>query len=334
MARGRNNNKLTKRKKFQPAVMQMEFIVPTGTSYIDLSLAASIVNRRAYKQQNTNWAVASFEFLSSGSGSVAIAKLPETWVYHNAYEKSWALWNKMNDQVLDDEPSIQGKYHDFKIYLDDNMRQQSIQCTANPAGTILTPSFTDPATGLPASTLADFTGAAAPRANWDYSTIQIPYDGAAPGATTEYFLHGVGADTADSKGLIDGYALSRSRPQEQDPNVPLAEGWMNELFDLGENNEEIRDDLVDDNDRPPYALIGAASVRETYPGGSEEFDAPQLHGFCNFTATTVSAKNSIQGGMFANGLIAIANNTGGSMNLLLHMMPGDHRGYLCEELIS
>ncbi len=328
MARGRNNNKLTKRKKFQPAVMQMSFTVPTGVSYIDLSLAASIVNRRAYKQQNTNWAVGEFEILNSGGGlgQVAIAKLPETWVFRNAYEKSWALWNKMNDQVLDDEPSIQGKYHDFKIYLDDDMRQQTIQDSANPVGKILTPA--DVGGNF---TKADFSAAAPPRADWDYSTIQIPNEPS--GVAVEYSLHAVGPDTADSKGLIDGYALSRSRPQEQDPNVPLAEGWMNELFDLGENNEEIRDDLVDDNDRPPYALIGATSVRETYPGGSEEFPVAQIHSFCQFTATTVSSKNRIMGGMFGAGLMTINNSTGSNITMILHMLPGDHRGYLCEELI-
>ncbi len=326
MARGRNNNKMTKRKKLQPAVMQIEFSVPTGLSYIDLALCASIVNRRAYKQQNTNWAVGQIELLGGvgSTGLFAIGKLPETWVYRNAYEKSWALWNKMNDQVLDEEPSIQGKYHDFKIYLDDNMRQQSIQSSTNPGGKILTPFAGD-------WTLADFTAAAAPRANWDYSTIQIPNE--PTGTAVEYSLHAIGPDTADSKGLIDGYALSRSRPQEQDPNVPLAEGWMNELFDLGENNEEIRDDLVDDNDRPPYALMGAGTVRETYPGGSEEFPVQQVHGFCNFTTTTVSSKNVIQGGMFQNGLMVLNNDTDSSVNMLLHMMPGDHRGYLCEELI-
>ncbi len=328
MARGRNNNKMTRRKKFQPAVMQMDLQVPAGTSYVDLALCASLLNRRGYKQENTNWAVASFEFLSAGvsSGTVVIGKLQETWVLENAYEKSMVLWNKMQDQVLDDEPSIKGKYHDFKVYMNDEMRQQTPQSQGNPTGKILTPIVGD-------WTGADFTGVASPRADWDYSTLQIPND-PTTGLTDEYYMHVLGPDTADSKGLIDGYALSRSRPQEQDPNVPLAEGWMNELFDVGENNEEIRDDLVEQNDRPPYALIGAASVREAYPGGSEEFMTAQVHGFCNFTTTTVSSKNSIQGGMFGLGLIKIQNNTAGDLQLLIHMMPGDHRGYLCEELIQ
>lgn len=323
MARGRNRNKMT---RTQPAAMQIELIVPSGTSYVDLNLCASLVNRRAYKQENTNWMISGFEFLASSAatGTVVIGKLQETWITENAYKKSRALWNEMQNQVLDDEPGIQGKYHDFKVYLNDDMRQQTIQSDGNPGGKILTPF-------IGGWTLADFTGAAPPRADWDWSTIQIPND-SAPGTTDEYRLHVVGPDTASSKGLITGYAKSRSRPQEQDPNVPTGEGWMTELFDVGNNDEEIRDDLVDQNDRPPYALFGAASSREVYPGGSEEYDDLQVHGFCNFTSTTVSSKNSIQGGMFGLGMMKLQNNTDIALNLLIHLVPGTHRGYMVEEL--
>lgn len=335
MAYRKSKGKLARRKKMQPAVMQLELQIPTGLSYIDLSLCASIVNRRGYKQENMNWAVSSFEFLgtASSSGTLAIAKLPETWIYSNAYQKSRALWHEMNDQVLDDEPGIQGKYHDFKIAMDANMVAQSVQCQATPGGRILTPRDTNGTL-----TTGDFTGAVMPRSDWNYSTIQIPNDPAS-GVTSEFSLHAVGpnqsvaaGDPVDSKGLIHGYAKARSRPQEQDPNVPLGEGWMNELFDVGENNEEIREDLVDDNDRPPYALIGAASQRESYPGGSEELPTAQIHGFCQFSSTTVSSKNSIQGGMFQNGLMVISNSTSGTINCLIHLLPGNNRGYLCEAM--
>lgn len=331
MASGRrNNNKMTRRKKLQPAVMQMELTVPTGTSYVDLALCSSLLNRRAYKQENTNWAVGGFEFLAATAttGTVVIAKLPETWVAENAYTKSRALWKEMQDQVLDNEPDIKGKYHDFKVFLDDAMRAEwassGIQTSTNAGGKILTPFVGD-------WTTADFTAAAAPRADWNWSEIQIPND-TAPGTTDDYYLHMLGADSTESKGMIHGYAKSRARPQEQDPNVPNGSGWMTELFDLGNNDEEIREDLEEQNDRPPYALLGAATIREAYPGGSEEFTTPQVHGFCNFTNTTVSAKNSIQGGMFGLGLLKIVNNTDASLSLLVHMVPGDHRGYMVEEM--
>lgn len=324
----RNSRRSNGMKKLQPAVMQMELQIPTGVSYIDLSLCASILNRRGYKQENLSWAVSSFEFLgnAASSGTVALAKLPETWVYDNAYQKSRALWHKMNDQVLDEEPSIQGKWHDFKIYLDDNMRQQTIQDALNPTGKILTPRDIDGN-----FTAGDFAGAVSPRTEWQYSQLTIPNDGGA-GVAVDYHLHAVGPNTVSSKGLIAGYARSRSRPQAQDPNVPTTESWMTDLFDVGDNLEELRDIIVEDNDRAPYPISPEQTSGDFYPGGSAELPTAQIHGFCQFSATTVSAKNRIQGGMFQNGLILISNSTDGVVNCLVHMIPGSNRGYLCEAM--
>ncbi len=321
MAR-RNNNKMTRR---QPAVLQINVTLPTGTSYIDLGLCASLLNRRAYKQHNTKWGVAEFEMLGSGSGTVVIGKLPETWVMENAYKKSKALWDKMNDQVLDEEPSIHGKYHDFKVYFDETMSGETIQTSNNLNGKILTPFVGGN------STTARFDGVGDIRGNWDWSKLTIPNDPTS-GDTSEYFMHVIGSDAAGSKGLIHGYGLSRTRPQAQDPNTPLAGGWMNDLFDVGEQLEELRTNLEDDNDRPPYAVAPHGSAVEAYPGGDSEFVGPQVHSFCNFTTTTVSGKNRIQGGMFNLGLIKVENNTGSEVNTIIHMMPGNHRGYLVGEM--
>ncbi len=322
MARGRNSNKMVRR---EPAVMQMNVVIPTGTSFIDLNLCASILNRRAYKQQNTNWAVAEFELLGSGIGTVTIGKLPETWVLENSYQKSLALWNKMNDQVLDDEPSIKGKYSDFKIYLNSDMQAETIQSIGNPAGKILTPvvggDFTQ----------GDYTGAAPPRADWEWSQLTIPND-PVTGTSTSYYIHVIGDDTPTSKGMIVGYAASRSRPQPNDPNIPTQNGWMTQLFDDGEQLDELKDIIEGDNNRPPYPVGSPSTATEFYPGGASELNGPQVHSFCEFTNTTVSGKNRIQGGMFGLGLIIIENSTGESLNTVIHMMPGNHRGYLVEEL--
>ena len=317
-------------RKLEPAVMQMEFVIPANTDvYLDLNLAASLINRRAYKQENTNWAVGKFEFLCNGLGTAAIAKLPETWIAQNAYKKSLALYNKMNDQVLEENEDIQGKYADYKVYLDTTMRGESIQTEGNPTGKIITPIVSLP-NGTQTHTVASFDESASPKANWDWSTIQIPNDGA-PGTTIEYDLHMVGDNTTDSMGIIDGYGLSRSRVQLEEPNTPGAGAsgdWMTALFDDGDKFEEIKSDLVNDNDRPPYAVGSPGGISEFYPGGANEFGGLQLHGFCIFTATTVSNKNVIEGGMFGLGMMAIANNTDASMNMLVHMVPGEHRGYM------
>lgn len=329
MAYRRSRGK-TRGRKPQPAVMQMTFELPASSAaYIDLALAASIANRRGYKQQDCNWVVGSFELfnpIETSNGTVTIQKLPETWVLDNAYAKSKAIWDRMNDQVLDQEPSIQGAYHDFKIAMDADQLVQTIQCDANPTGKILTPQ--DAFAGF---TKADFTGGVAPLADWNYSQITIPNDGGVGGATTSYYLHAVGDDGATSKSMIKGYARSRSRPLDPDPNVPTIEGWMTELFNDGEQLDELRDIIADDNDLVPYALAGAATSLEYYPGGSLEQPTLQMHSLCNFTATTVSQKNSIMGGMFRNGLMKITNQVDNAVVLICHMVPGDHRGYMVEE---
>lgn len=326
----RNTRRSNGMKKLQPAVMQMQFTVPANShAYLDLALATSIANRRAYKQENVSYAVSRFEFLkpvgSAATGNVSVFKLPETWTYDNAYQKGRALWHKMNEQVLDDEPSIRGKYSDFKILMDVGMLSDTVQDSMNPTGKILTP--VDEGGVL---TNADFNAPTTIRADWNYSQLTIPNDtGAAP---ADYYITGVGPDTTTTKSLIHGYGLSRSRPQSQDPNVPADVGWMTELFDDGDQLEDLREIIEDDNDRPPYAVGPHGNANEFYPGGAAEFPTLQVHSFCSFSTTTVSAKNTIMGGLFQNGLIKLYNNTEADLTMIVHMMPGTHRGYLCEAM--
>lgn len=326
----RNTRRSNGKKKLQPAVMQMMFIVPANsTSYIDLALAASIVNRRAYKQENMSYAVSRFELLkppeSEQDGVVSIFKMPETWVYDNAYQKGRALWHKMNEQVLDTEPSIKGKYSDFKIYMDIAHTVETIQDQTNPTGRILTP-----VTAGEIPTEADFSGTGTVRADWNYSQVTIP--NVALTTSEDYYLTGTQYDTPTTKSLIHGYALSRSRPQTQDPNIPADIGWMTDLFDDGNQLEDLREIIEDDNDRPPYAVGPHGDTDEYYPGGALEFNGLQIHSACNFTPSSVSNKNTIMGGMFQNGLIQVNNTVDVAMTMILHMMPGTYRGYLAEEM--
>jgi len=336
MAYKRSNGKLQRRKP-TPAQMTLSFISQPGASWLDLNLAASIANRRGYKQQGSDWVVAGFTLYTGTTGAMSIWKAPDTWVVDNAYTKAMALHKEMQEQVLADEPDIQGKWHDFKVYLDSNMTAETIQCAADPTGRILTPVTEQFGTGLiqvPAVgqtdslTTADFTGAAAPKADWSWSKLQIPNDPAS-GTTAEYVMHLIGPDTPTSKGLVAGYALSRSRPNDNEPNVPRVEGWMNELFDVGENNEEIRDDIVADNDQPPYALFPGSSTSEAYPGGSTEQTGLHLHSASSVTGTTVGGITNIRGGNFKCGLMKLFNVGLTDCIVQVHLVPGNNRGYLC-----
>lgn len=325
MARGRNNNKMTRRGKTQPAVLTLSFVAPQGESYVDLWLAASIANRRFYKQ-GAKPVVAGMTLYTNNNGVFSTFVLPDTWVMENAYTKTRALWNEMNDQVLDTEPGIQGRYHDFKILMDAGMAAATIQDSNNLAGTILTP-----VDELGNYTAGDFNGAVTPIADWNYSQLTIPND-PAPGTTSEYSIHAVGADTPTSKGMIAGYELSRSRPAAVEPSVPGAQGWMTELFDVGDQLDELRDNIEDENDRAPYPVAPSVSNDAFYPGGTNEFSGLQVHDSAIVSSTTVGGKTMIPGVVPQCGLLKFNNATGATATIQIHLVPGNHRGYLCEEM--
>ena len=328
-----------KRKKIEPAVMNLSFTAPAvGTNYIDLSRAASIVNRRFYRQ-GINWSVAGFTVTATGQttgpGSITICKVPTTWVSYNSWVKSKAMWDQMNDLVLEQEPGIEGRYADFKVFMNSGMRSAVVQTdiTSPQDGEILVP--TDCMYSLP----SDFGS------EWAYSTIQIPEDGGAL-PPTENALHFLGDDVTtlgnESRALIHGYALSRSRPVNTgDPNVPAGTGgWMRALFDEADNLDEIRLDISTDNDQPPYAVGDSASGAEYYPGGSTNLPGAEVVGYAVINngggANAITAQRSIKGGMFPCGLIEVKSDLPGggisSWDLIVHLVPGDHRGYLCQPM--
>ena len=112
-----------KGNKIQPAVQTMTFATASpgtgvrGRSYIDLSQVASLLNRRFYRQ-GINWAVAGFKVSSLQPGTVNIAKLPNTWVMSNAWEKGFRAWQRMNAKALEEAESVRPKFLDFKIFAD------------------------------------------------------------------------------------------------------------------------------------------------------------------------------------------------------------------------
>ena len=316
-----------------PAVTRMWFHVNSGnaTNFLDLSLAASVANRRFYRQ-STQWAVAGMSLhtvadaSTAPNGTIDVKKVPDTWMAHNAHTKAKSLWMKSQDQVLDEMPSIKAKYNDFKISLDADMALASVQ-----------PVSTSPASNgeimLPVDSL-NYPGLVG---EWDYSQIVFPVDG---GSSTPQSakLHMVGDDAAQSLGIIHGYALSRSRPQKYDPNVPSDDGWMNSVFDVADLNEDIREDVVDQNDVPPYRVgdadgDDATQDREFYPGGKYNMKYPALHTKQFVTSTTVGGKTHIEGGLFGCGLIRFdwdIDEADESMYLCVDLVPGNYKGYLTE----
>jgi hypothetical protein len=306
-------------------------------NYIDLSQVASLVNRRFYRQ-GINWAVAGFKVLSDGVPvAITINKLPNTWVMSNAWEKGFRAWNRMIKEATSEAQSIRPKFMDFKIYAN------AAHHAAGSAANLL------PSSGF---------GSVAIPGEWDYSTFEIPLsnvDASAVGGnsvTRDVIATGASYGPAGASGnlavsLIEGYASSRALPDIEDPNMPddasdasgsIAENWMTALFNEGNQQDaEVIQDLETQNNIAPYPFENDGVNLDTmYPGGANQLVGLQTHDIEYVTGTTIGGTTRLKGGNFPCGLIEFGVINSGDqpsqLTLLIDLVPGDHRGYLCEPM--
>jgi hypothetical protein len=313
--------------------------------YIDLSQVASIVNRRFYRQ-GINWAVAGFKFQSTKTGIVQICKLPNTWVTSNAWEKAFRMWNKQQMESVDDAgaQSTVAKFRDFKVFMEKNHVTDFVSAGENLNNTNLLPygSSINPLTGEPLPVTAA-------GGEWQPSQIVIPNELPDGSGTeidpAEYVLHMVGENSFavpspnfdGSKGVLEGYADSRAYPQSPDPvgpNPASAENWMRLMFDVGNDNSDVLYNVSTRNDELPYPQVD-------YPGGQTQMAGLQVHDISQIYSTSGTTNIGItraKGGNFPCGLIAFdwaPATTGGpnpNLGIQIDLVPGNHRGYLCEPM--
>ena len=349
MAYKRSKGKLARRKKIEPAVQTLTFnyTVPgatTDTVYIDLSQCASLVNRRFYRQ-GINWAVSGIKFLSnpalsSGSldGSISVRKLPETWVMSNAWEKSFRAWQRMNEEALQESESVRPRFLDFKVYADSAHHSAGFGANLLPINA---------------------AGVAAAGGEWIASKFVIPDTslGATGGVQEREIIAtgsnypGAGASGFNAVSLIEGYAASRALPSITDPNTPddatdsdgvSPENWLQATFNDGtQQSADVLDTMAGinaENNTPPYPFENdGVSVDTMYPGGANQLAGLQIHDLEFVTGTTIGGTSRIKGGMFPCGLIALQlqNNdqeVGLVHTITIDLVPGHHRGYLCEPM--
>lgn len=127
--------------KIQPAVTSLFYDMPSdtvGTSrFIDLSADLSRLNRKLMRQ-GYQYAVAGVTVTDTvgvvSALEITISTAGNTWVTQNAWTKGKALWDEMNQEVLDDNPSVQGKWADYKVALTENMASGNTLSALNGAG--------------------------------------------------------------------------------------------------------------------------------------------------------------------------------------------------------
>ncbi|AXH78759.1 MAG: hypothetical protein [Circular genetic element sp.] len=322
--------------KIEPAQMTLSFaglsVLPgaTQTFYCDLSQVASLVNRRFYRQ-GLNWATAGFKILSEANqGFVTISKLPNTWVMSNAWEKGMRAWLKMNREALAETESVRPRFMDYKIHADEAHYDAGFGANMLPLD----------------AGFAPYTAG-----EWEPSKMVIPFGPASPGNTNEVVIKAVGANYNGGNdgvvGLIAGYANSRALPQQLDPNAPTdsddaagstPENWLAATFNEGTDQiaEVIENNLLENN-QAPYPFEGDGTHVDTmYPGGETQAPNLALHDWSYITNTTLGGHTRLKGGNFPCGLIRFdfTNNTeiGQTFGLTIDLVPGHHRGYLCEPM--
>ena len=328
-------------KKHEPAVMTLTFqseIVPgdgeTATdNYYDLSQIASIVNRRFYRQ-GINWAVAGIKCLSQPTGSetlngnITVSSLPQTWMVHNAWKKAMSVWRKQQDEALAEggNESMKAAFNDFKIFMD------RTHASAGTAANMIPINFEDKTLG--GGPQEFLTG------TWEPSQIVLPnVNPDASGSEIEpieRFLHMVGRNVAgfNSRGILEGYADGRAVPQSPDPTGPAIEdddNWMARMFDTGNDMEEVLQNATDRNDTLPYD-------KNAYPNGEDNAPGLQVHDFELVTGTTIGGTTRFRGGQFPCGLIKITHENFAAnpvtVTTQIKLVPGSHRGYLCESMME
>jgi len=324
-----------KGNKIQPAVQTMVFPLPIGegqSTYVDLSQVASLMNRRFYRQ-GINWAVAGFKILapSGTTGELTVSKLPNTWVLSNAWEKSFRAWQRMNREALSESESVKPRFLDFKIYADSVHHNLGYGANA-----------------LPLS----LAGIATP-GEWESSKFQIPDTTSASGVQDREVIAvganypGAGASGLNAISLIEGYAASRALPAINDPNTPTdalrvdgstPQNWIAATFSDGtQQTDAVITDMVTENNQAPYPYEDDGTHIDTmYPGGANQLQGLQIHDSAYLTTTTIGGTTFLKGGNFPCGLIKISSDvvstSGLTPILYIDLVPGNHRGYLCEPM--
>jgi hypothetical protein len=324
-----------KQRKMQPAVLQLQYEIPAPvggstvsvTKFLDIASDLSRVNRRLYKQ-GKNYAVGSIQIfhdlgtVNTGS-EITVSAAGNTWVTQNAHVKGEALWDQMNDLVLEEMPSIQGKWADFKVYLTEDMdSSNTLKCTDGAGGVW-------PTTDI----------------EWNYSRYVLPeHDVVQATGVAEPAQEAVvalcGEDDVGGAvwrmSLINAYERSRSTVQDPMPNAPAgaAASFFSLLTDYGGQETELGDIIEDANDVPPYS-----NTEGNYPGGSV---------FTTHNALTVVGKQitsqfqptaTIGSFIAPCGLLRIASTitspegiNADNFKVFVNLVPGGYKGVMAAEM--
>ncbi len=303
--------------KIEVAQTDLMFTVPTASSpvWIDTARALSRVNRRKYEQGRL-YGFQGLTFIFKAATNVATVEVKvktagSTWTVHNSYIKGRALWNEMQALVLDDNPSVAGKWHDFKLKLSDQQSDALTIPVLDGAGTPLTT-----------------TGA-----EWSQSVFVVPQHVVDPATgipvpAEEFTAVLIGPHAATKKSLALAYQMSRATVSADQPNVPsgFSDSFFNILTDQGSQEPELAERIEGEDDNPPYDI-------NEYPGAGTNAPTPFVQGYA--AVSTAEVDGHVGPFTAECGLIELEVNaftTAGApvakpdIDVILHVMPGAYQG--------
>lgn len=323
MARS-NNLPAKKHKAGERTVTRLHFKWDAGASggskFIDIAKALSQVNRRAYRQ-GLYYYCSKVTFSNNGAAYCSLNTAMDNWVTKAAWKRGFQQWSKMNRKAMSDLPNaIAPRYHDYKIALTGSTNLANANYLNAAYGN----------TGSSTTYSCD---------DWVQSSYvtEDPVD-ADPRNVDEFQAHLLGAHIGsanawDSVGLIRSLNDVWGRdPEVGEPSLdgdadtdPLAN-----LFDAGDNMDDVRLNLDTDNDEAPYDV----SIMPGANSADEQTCAAIMR-----TGTGAGSYVSAPGFCIPFGLIEVyvtdfgADDAIGQVELTIDLVPGSYHGVHAERVI-
>ena len=262
-----------RRRRVIMVVRHLKYTIASDTtqkiSYINLARDLSAINRQLFRQART-YKVKSITLIDDDEAKyVQFGFAGDTWAMRNSVKRGYERWNEMNDQVLKDQPSLKGRWNDFKPYL--SAGHYTVVGTGS-GGTLETPE--------------DINGNNLQYGEWEHSVFESP-DGT---SSVDGYVVGILGDhigspgAFDYVGLIQSYGDSRGTVNRIEPNVSTAaasDDPLVNLLDAGTQFDEIAENIIGENNIPPYFIFGAGDPGGKYVGGKDNMSGEMMFGELN-----------------------------------------------------
>jgi len=317
-------NKSTASKSKTPAVRHLRYDLVnhanpgTETShFIDLAKDLSSLNRRLYKQgrsyhvkkvtvtsRNTIAGWSQFAAIppnegQRNAGRISVSTAPNSWVTRGAWGRGLKTFNLMNKEATSDLTNdVSGKWSDFKVYLSNDHYTNG---NAQPI---------------------DNGGNSPTGGEWTYSNYISP-DGTTSDDAFRIHLLGAtigGAGAVTTVGLVQSFGDTRATVDLDQPNVPgdASDDPLLNVFDYGTTIDEVVNQLITDNDNPPYDF-------DEYPGGDSNMPKPLV-----MSETTIPDGRGVMSGFEAIcGLLEVeitSSIESDVYSVLIELSSGKYRG--------